>query len=268
MKTKVAAIQMCSTEKVDENLQTAYQLIGEAATQGAQLITLPEMFPLVSYQADARIHIQETFGQGKIQDCLANAAKQYGVWIVGGTLPIIGNTPNKVRASTLVFNDQGQCVARYDKIHMFDVTLSPTEYYRESDTIEPGEDITVVETPFGCIGLAVCYDVRFPELFNELFRKKAEIIVLPSAFTVKTGQAHWHVLTRARALDTFSYIIAPAQAGKHASGRVTYGHSVIVDPWGTIIAERTEEVPGIIYATIDLEEVYRVRKAIPIEEYK
>lgn len=268
MMTKIAAIQMCSSEDVDENLQTAHRLIGEAVQQGAKLIALPEMFPLVSYQSDKRIHIGEPLGQGKIQSFLAATAKEHGVWLVGGTTPISADDNSKVYASCLVYNDRGQGVGRYDKIHLFDVTLSATESYRESDTIRPGEQSVVIDTPFGKLGLAVCYDVRFPELFNELFAKGAQIIVLPSAFTLKTGAAHWHVLTRARALDTFCYVLAPAQGGLHASGRETYGHSVIIDPWGTIMAEGDANTVGAIYADMDLAEVKRVRKAIPIGDYK
>ncbi len=268
MTSKIAAIQMCSSESVDENLQMAYRLIGEAAEQGAKLVALPEMFPLITDKNDWRLHARESFGQGKIQDFLAHTAQHYGVWLVGGTIPILNQQGDKVRAACLVYNELGVRVARYDKIHLFDVVLSATEYYRESDTVEAGENSVVVETPFGRLGLAICYDVRFPELFNELFKKGAEIIVLPSAFTVKTGEAHWHVLTRARAIDTFCYVLAPAQSGTHASGRKTYGHSVIIDPWGTIIAECKEQKSGVIYADINLEEIYKVRKAIPIEDYK
>ncbi len=268
MTSKIAAIQMCSSENVDENLQTAHRLIGEAAKQGAKLVALPEMFPLITDKSDLRLHARESFGQGKIQDFLAHTAQQYGVWLVGGTVPILNQQGDKVRAACLVYNDQGVRVARYDKIHLFDVVLSTTEYYRESDTVEAGENSVVVETPFGRLGLAICYDVRFPELFNELFRKGAEIIVLPSAFTVKTGEAHWHVLTRARAIDTFCYMVAPAQSGTHASGRRTYGHSVIIDPWGTIIAECKAEKSGSVCAEINLEEIAHVRKAIPIGDYK
>lgn len=268
MTTKIAAIQMCSSENVDENLQTAHRLIGEAAHLGVKLITLPEMFPLITDNSNLRLQARESFGQGKIQDFLARTAQHYGVWLVGGTVPILNQQGDKVRAACLVYNDQGVRIARYDKIHLFDVVLSATESYRESDTVEAGENSIVVETPFGRLGLAICYDVRFPELFNELFKKGAEIIVLPSAFTVKTGAAHWHVLTRARAVDTFCYVLAPAQGGIHASGRKTYGHSVIIDPWGSVIAECKDEKPGVIYADINLETVYQVRKAIPIGDYK
>lgn len=268
MTVKVAAIQMCSSESVDENLHAVQGLIAAAAKEGAKLIALPEMFPLITDKRDLRVQARESFGQGKIQDFLARTAQQYNVWLVGGTVPILNEAGDKVRAACLVYNEQGLCVARYDKIHLFDVVLSATESYRESDSIEAGEDSVVVETPFGRMGVAICYDVRFPELFNELFQKGAEIIVLPSAFTVKTGAAHWHVLTRARAIDTFCYVLAPAQSGMHASGRKTYGHSVIVDPWGNIIAECTAEKSGVIYAEINLDEVSRVRQAIPIGDYK
>ncbi len=268
MMNRIAAIQMCSSENSDENLQVAYRLIGEAAEQGAKLIALPEMFPLITDKNDLRLRTHESVGQGKIQDFLAHTAQHYGVWLVGGTVPILNQQGNKVRAACLVYNELGICVARYDKIHLFDVVLSETEYYRESDTVEAGENSVVVETPLGRLGLAVCYDVRFPELFNELFKKGAEIIVLPSAFTVRTGEAHWHILTRARAIDTFCYVVAPAQSGTHASGRRTYGHSVIINPWGTITAECKAEKSGVVCADINLEEIVRIRRAIPIGDYK
>ncbi len=265
--TKIAVLQMCSSEDVEENLQTARNLIQEAAQKGAKLIALPEMFPLVTYQEEKRLLLSEPFGRGKIQDFLAKMAKQYGIYLVGGTIPIQAGG-SKSYAACLVYDDGGQCIGQYNKIHLFDVVLSSTESYRESATIQAGEGSIVIDTPFGRLGLAVCYDVRFPELFNELFEKGAQIIVLPSAFTVKTGEAHWHVLTRARALDTFSYVLAPAQGGTHASGRKTYGHSVIVDPWGTLLAEGSPSHAEVIYADIDLSEVERVRKAIPIGDYK
>ncbi|MCD6045994.1 MAG: 2-oxoglutaramate amidase [Gammaproteobacteria bacterium] len=259
---------MCSSESVDENLQTAYRLIGEAAQQGARIVALPEMFALITDKSDLRLRARESFGQGKIQDFLAHTAQHYGIWLVGGTVPILNQSGDKTRAACLVYNDQGVCVARYDKIHLFDVVLSETECYRESDTVESGETSVVVETPFGRLGLAVCYDLRFPELFNELFKKGAEMLVLPSAFTVKTGEAHWHLLTRARAVDTFCYMLAPAQSGVHASGRQTYGHSIIVAPWGNSMAECKEEKSGSVCADINLEEIVRIRRAIPIGDYK
>ncbi len=266
--SRVAAIQMCSSESVDENLQEAYRWIQAAAAGGAELAVLPEMFALISTQPDRKAKAEESFGSGKIQDFLAHTAKQFSITLVAGTIALKSPVTGKSRAASLVYNAQGQCVARYDKIHLFDVVLSEQEFYRESDSIDAGTQIVVVDSPVGKLGLAVCYDVRFPELFTQMFSKGAEIMSLPSAFTEKTGQAHWQVLTRARAIDNFSYLIAAAQAGVHASGRRTYGHALIVDPWGQVIAEREDPSPGVIFAEIDLAEVKRIRKAIPIGQYR
>lgn len=262
---KVAAIQMCSSMSVDENLKSAGKLISEAAEKGAKLIVLPEMFPFVG-PAENRNLIQEAEGHGKIQDFLSEQSRKNKVWIVGGTIPI--QSQNKIRAACLVYDEKGLLVARYDKIHLFDVVLSPNESYKESDTIEPGEKSVVIETPFGKLGLAVCYDIRFPALFMDLFKKGAEIIAIPAAFTEKTGEAHWKLLARARAVENFCYVIGACQAGTHESGRKTYGHSVIVHPWGNVLAERAQPSAGIIYGDIDLESLRHIRKSIPIAEHR
>lgn len=262
---KIAAIQMCSSHSVDENLQTAATLIAEAAKHGAKLIVLPEMFAIIGVDDIDKVAVKESFGQGKIQTFLAEQAKKNQVWLVGGTIPIACNDEKKVRAASLVFNDAGICVARYDKIHLFDVTLSAAETYKESDTIEPGNEIVVVDTPVGKLGLAVCFDLRFPELFRGLFKKGAEIIALPSAFTVPTGEAHFELLTRARAVENFCYVIAACQGGTHANGRKTYGHAIIVEPWGSVIAKKTGVDTGIIYAMVDSKKIDDARMAIPID---
>jgi len=253
--SKIAAIQLSSTYNVDENLVTTEKLISEATDNDAQLIVLPEMFAIMGKNANDKVHIAEKYGHGMIQSFLSESARKNNVWIVGGTIPIQCDDKNKIRAACIVYDHNGNTVARYDKIHLFDVTISETESYRESDTTEPGDSIIVVDTPVGKLGLAVCYDVRFLTLFTELMNRGAEIIALPSAFTVKTGQAHWHLLTRARAVDTFCYLIGSAQVGTHANGRQTYGHTLIVDPWGNIVSEITEQKPGIVYADIDLKKL-------------
>lgn len=265
---KIAAIQMCSSQNIDENLAIAKKLIIEAANHDANLIVLPEMFAIMGHEATDKVKVKEAFGAGKIQSFLAELAKSNRVWIVGGTIPIECEHKNKVRAASLVYNDKGELVARYDKIHLFDVVLSETEYYKESDTTEPGDKIVTVDTPFGRIGLAVCYDVRFPELFRSLFDNNAEIIMLPSAFTVPTGKAHWEILVRSRAIENFCYLVGAAQGGTHTSGRKTYGHSMIVEPWGSIAAKMDTDDQGIIYADIDLAKVHAARKSIPLQQQR
>lgn len=266
--SKIAAIQLSSTNNLNENLAITEKLISESASNGAQLIVLPEMFAIMGEKATDKVAVAEKYGDGKIQSFLSRCATQYNAWIVGGTIPIQCNDENKVRAACIVYNNNGDAVARYDKIHLFDVTVSETESYRESDTTEPGDSIVVIDTPVGKLGLAVCYDVRFPALFTELLNRGAEIIALPSAFTVKTGQAHWHLLTRARAVDTFCYVIGSAQVGTHANGRQTYGHTLIVEPWGTIVSEIAEPNPGVVYAEIDLNKLHSTRKSIPVFHHR
>ncbi len=265
--SKVAAIQMSSTNNVDENLQTAAQLIAKASSNGAKLIVLPEMFAIMGFTATDSVAVQESFGEGKIQDFLAAQAKLHQVWIVGGTIPLKSLNPNKIRAACLVYNDQGQVVARYDKAHLFDATICPAECYRESNTAEPGDELVIVQTPFGKLGLAVCYDLRFSTMFLEFFKQGAEIIVVSAAFVEKTGLAHWHVLLRARAIENFSYVIASNQWGTHASQRNTYGHSMIVDPWGKIMDEIQKPENGIVYGEIDLNYLREKRKSIPVAEH-
>ncbi|MFA5961026.1 MAG: carbon-nitrogen hydrolase family protein [Tatlockia sp.] len=262
---KVAAIQMCSTNNVEENLATAAALIAEAALQGAELVVLPEMFVLLGCDSSEKIKIKETAGSGRIQNFLAALAAKHNIWIVAGTVPIACQHPKKVRAACIVYDNQGEQVARYDKRHLFDVTLSAAESYRESDTTEAGEDnFVVVDTPVGKLGLAVCFDIRFSEHFSTLSAKGAEIIAIPSAFTVQTGEAHWALLARCRAVDTFSYVIGACQGGTHTNGRKTYGHSMIVNPWGAVVSEALNLGSGVTYADIDLEKLYEIRRQIPV----
>lgn len=268
MTSLVAAIQMCSSNHVDENLAVASQFIAEAAAQQAKLIVLPENFAIMDSNDRDKIQAREPIGEGKIQTFLAEQAKQHGVWLVGGTIPLQSNDPNKVMAASLVFNDRGDLAARYDKMHLFDVDLPNKESYRESAITEPGHNIVVIDTPIGKLGMAVCYDVRFPELFRCLFNRGAEIIALPSAFTVKTGQAHWEVLVRSRAIENFVYMIGAAQGGIHTHGRQTFGNSLMVDPWGTVIAKQTGTTPGVIYGEIDLNKLHEIRQSIPVAEHQ
>ncbi len=261
-KSKVAAIQMCSTLNVDENLQLVSAAIAEAALNGAQLAVLPEMFPSMGASQSMKLGYRESMGSGKIQDCMAKLAKTHNIWIIAGTMPITCEQDKKFRAASIVFDHEGNIVARYDKIHLFDVQLSETEIYNESDTVEPGDKPVMVDTPFGKIGLAVCYDIRFPELFAFYAKNGVDIISIPAAFTVKTG-SHWDKLVLARAIENGCYVIGACQGGNHGNDRKTYGHSVIVNPWGEVISKCEGVMPSIIYAEIDLQYVKLVRKTIP-----
>jgi nitrilase len=261
---KCAAIQMASSPNVSANLLEADKLIGEAVKAGAKLVALPENFALMGESESDKLRIKEADGAGPIQDFLAAAAKKYAVWMVGGTIPLAGNDPNKVRASCLVYDDRGERVARYDKVHLFDVNVPDThEVYRESDTIEAGDHDLVIDTPFGKIGIAVCYDLRFPEFFRRLAHRAMDILIIPSAFTAQTGAAHWELLIRARAVENLCYVIAPNQGGFHLNGRKTFGHSMIVDPWGTVL-DCYKTGGGFVIADIDLERLERVRAAFPV----
>ena len=268
MKPIIAVIQMCSSSNVDENLNTVEKLINEAVKHHAKMVVLPEMFAVMGEKASDKVDVKEVLGEGKIQRFLSAQAREHNIWIVGGTIPIAGDDKNKIRAACLVYNNEGKMVGRYDKIHLFDVSLSEKETYKESETTEPGDQIVVIDTPFGKLGLAVCYDIRFPELFRALFDKGAEMIALPAAFTVPTGEAHWEVLARARAIETFSYIIGACQGGTHANGRQTFGHSLIITPWGNIAAKQNNTEEGITYAEIDLDKVHEARRKIPIHAHR
>lgn len=261
MQQQVACVQMTSGTDVAANLSAAKLLIQQAVDQGAGLILLPENFALMGQDVMDKIKHRETFQQGPIQDFLKELAYIHRVWIVGGTIPIATKDQQKIRAACLVYNDQGKCVARYDKMHLFDVKVNE-ESHHESKTIEHGEDTAVLETPFGKLGLAICYDVRFPEMFRSMHNKGVEIIALPSAFTYATGAAHWEILVRARAIENLSYVIAAAQTGTHENGRKTYGHSMIVNPWGEVKAFLSQGT-GVIVAEIRLDYLRQVRKEFP-----
>lgn len=264
MKHRIACVQMTSTDKVAENLTAAKNLIKQAVAEKAHLVVLPEMFALMTTDQAEKIKIREEFGKGPIQQFLSAQAAENKIWIVGGTIPIaIPNNKNKSRATCLVFDDQGKCVTRYDKMHLFDVSLqSGKEVYSESNTIEAGDQVVVLKTPFGKLGLAVCYDVRFPELFRQMLAKEVEIIILPTAFTYITGAAHWDVLVRARAIENLSYVAAACQTGTHPGGRKTFGHSMIVNPWGEVQASLPDKT-GVITAEIDLHYLQQIRKDFP-----
>jgi nitrilase len=253
---KIAAVQMASGPNVNANLTEAGRLIAMAAAAGARLVVLPENFAIM--------------GMSEIdkQDFLAEQSIKHGVWLVGGTVPLVANDSKKVRGSCLLINDKGERVARYDKIHLFDVHLPESgENYNESETIEKGDDVVVVDTPFGRLGLAVCYDLRFPELFRKMVDMGAQIITLPSAFTAMTGRAHWKVLLRARAIENLCYVVASAQGGYHVSGRETFGNSMIVNPWGVVI-DRLTSGSGFVIADIDLDYLESTRQNFPVLDHR
>jgi deaminated glutathione amidase len=249
----VAVIQMTSSPDVEANLASARSLLERAREQGAVLAALPENFPIMGRKEADKLAVAEIPGEGPIQAFLGHCARELGLWIVGGTLPIkAAEDPGRVAAASLLFDERGRCLGRYDKIHLFDVDIpGREERYRESATVAPGEEPVVVATPIGRLGLAVCYDVRFPELFRLLQAQGAEVFSLPSAFTAPTGRAHWELLVRARAVENLCYVLAPAQSGMHPNGRETYGDSMIVDPWGHVLARVAEAGPGLAVADVD-----------------
>ncbi len=267
MSARIAAVQMCSGPEVPANLEQAGQLLAQAAAAGASLAVLPENFALMPRADGDRLAAAEEPGSGPIQEFLAAQARRHGIWIVGGTLPMrTAANRSRVRAACLVHDPRGQCVARYDKIHLFDVDLGPgasgAERYRESDSIEAGSEPVALDTPLGRLGLTVCYDLRFPELYRRLLDQGAELYAVPSAFTAHTGEAHWETLVRARAVENLAYVAAAGQSGVHANGRATHGHSMIVDPWGTILAARARG-PGVVTAEIERARIERLRASFP-----
>ena len=260
---------MASGPNVDGNLHEAGRLIAQAVDAGAELVVLPENFAIMGIKEEDKVAIRETFDKGPIQKFLSEQAKLHNVWIAGGTVPLECPDPKKIFAACLLYDNKGTCVERYDKIHLFDVDLVDTgESYIESETIEYGDSgLKVVDTPFGKIGLAVCYDLRFPELFRGLLDLGAQIVVLPAAFTAATGQAHWESLIRARAIENLVYIIASAQGGYHLNGRATFGDSMIVDPWGAIL-NRIRHGAGFAIADVNLKYINSRRKTFPCIEHR
>lgn len=259
----VACVQMASSPNIGANLLEAERLIEEAVSQHARLVVLPENFALMGRSEHDKVAVREQPGSGAIQTFLSEQSARHGIWLVGGTIPLKADAPDKVRAACLVFNDKGEQVARYDKIHLFDVALVDSgEQYTESDTIEPGDKVVVIDSPFGRMGIAVCYDLRFPELFRQQLDQGLEVLVLPSAFTAITGRAHWEVLVRARAIENLCYVIAPDQGGYHLNGRETYGHSMIVDPWGTVLNSLSRG-PGVVCADVELGRLQSARRNFP-----
>jgi nitrilase len=264
----VAAVQLASGSNLQANLIEAEKQVRKAASAGAQLVVLPENFGFMGNTCGDLQKVRERPGEGPLQDFLAQLSARLGIWIVGGTVPLYGDHPDKAKAACLVYDHRGRPVARYDKIHLFDVQLAENgEKYEESASFEPGDRTLVVDSPVGPLGLAICYDLRFPELFRELVEAGAEIIAVPSAFTAVTGKAHWEVLVRARAVENLVYIVAAGQGGFHVNGRETHGHSMIVDPWGTILAEQPRGA-GAVSARIDPERLVATRRSFPCLDHR
>jgi predicted amidohydrolase len=258
---RIAALQMVSTPDVDRNLDTAARLIGEAAKDGARLVALPEYFCLMGRREDDKLAIAEAPGDGPIQNALAEAARRHGVWVLGGTLPIKSSDPKRVFNASCVFAPDGQQAARYDKVHLFRFD-NGHEAYDEGRVLEAGSAPVTVDIDGLRVGLSVCYDLRFPELYRAMMNPPCDLIAVPSAFTHTTGQAHWELLLRARAVENQCYVIAPAQGGLHENGRRTFGHSLIADPWGEIVAKR-DEGEGVVTADLDPARIAAVRSQLP-----
>ena len=260
----VAAIQMISSPSVSDNLATARRLVSQAAQDGAQLVLLPEYWAIMGLNDSDKVKVAEPLGSGPIQDFMSGLARELKIWLIGGTLPLASDDAEKVINTTLVYNPQGEHVGRYDKIHLFGFTKG-TESYNESKTIVPGQHVGVFDAPFGKVGLSVCYDLRFPELFRAM--GPVALIVVPAAFTYTTGMAHWEILLRARAIENQCYVLAAAQGGNHPNGRRTWGHSMLIDPWGAVKAVLPEG-EGVVRGEIDLAYMDGVRESLPALKHR
>ncbi len=256
---KVAAVQMVSTPKVEENIAAARRLIAQAAQQGAQLVLLPEYWPIMGMSEADKVAHAEQLGSGPIQQFMADTAREQRVWLIGGTLPLVAPEAGKVLNTTLVYDPSGERLARYDKIHLFSF-VKGDESYDEARTIVHGTEVSTFEAPFGRVGLSVCYDLRFPELYRAM--GECALIVVPAAFTYTTGRAHWEILLRARAIENQCYVLAAAQGGRHQNGRRTWGHSMLIDPWGEI-RDVLPEGEGIAIGEIEGRHLHGVRESLP-----
>jgi predicted amidohydrolase len=260
---KVAAIQMTSGHLVEDNLAAAAELLREAKDLGADIACLPENFSFIGLKDADKLKVAEADGEGPIQDFLRDTARRLGLWILGGTTVIKGDSAARVANASLLIDADGKRVARYDKIHLFDVAIpGRDEKYLESTHVMPGREAVIADTPVGKLGLSVCYDMRFPELYRDLVARGAEWLAMPAAFTVPTGRAHWETLLRARAIENLCYVVAPAQSGTHTSGRETYGDTLIADYWGQVLS-RLAKGSGVITADIDLAKQAETRARFP-----
>lgn len=258
-KLRVAGLQMVSGPRPAENLAEAGRLVEQAVAREAQLLLLPEYFPVIGGGDADRLQAGETFGSGPVQDWLATTAAQHGIWLVAGSIPLVSSLPDKVRNACLVFDPAGKCAARYDKIHLFHFRKGD-EQYDEAAHIEAGGHPAAFEMPWGRVALSICYDLRFPELYRAL--APFDLMLVPAAFTETTGRAHWEILLRARAIENQCYVLAVGQGGRHENGRLTHGNSMIVDPWGEIL-DRWESGPGLVVADLDTERLREVRSVLP-----
>lgn len=256
---RIAAVQMASGPNIKGNLNEARRLIEIAAGQGAKLVALPEYFAIMGLRDRDKVAQREEPGKGPIQEFLSATAKKHKIWLVGGSVPLVSSQQDKVRNSSLIYDDKGRLAARYDKIHLFGFEMGK-ERYAEDQTIEPGKEVVTVDSPVGRLGLSICYDLRFPELYRAM--KQVDIILVPSAFTETTGKAHWETLIRARAIENLAYVLAPAQGGYHLSGRETHGDSMVVDPWGTVL-DRLPRGSGIVTAWVNPAYQASMRKSLP-----
>lgn len=268
---KIAALQMVSGSDVPTNLQTAIALLKQAAEAGAELVVLPEYFCLMGMHDSDKLASQEPYGAGPLQTFLSDAARSLGVWLVGGTIPISTHQPDRIFNTSLAYNPQGECVARYDKIHLFCFD-SGTESYNEARVLQAGTlpvqfDLPSIDKHTWKIGLSVCYDLRFAELYRIYARAGADLLLVPSAFTHTTGQAHWEVLLRARAIENLSYVVASAQGGQHSNGRHTWGHSMAIDPWGRVLAVH-EQGAGMVVAELQPNQLARCRQQLPALQHR
>lgn len=263
-----AAIQLNSSDSLSQNLKTSFERLNEARQNGAICAVLPENFAWMGSEQDPK-SVAEYEGHGPVQQFLAESAKELGIWIIGGSHKlIVENDPNnRISNTTLVFNPDGQRTNRYDKIHLFDADVGEKERYVESEKYKPGEALSIVDLDFARVGLSICYDLRFSAMYQALRQQGADIIVVPAAFTVPTGRAHWQSLLRARAIENQVYIIAPAQCGTHSNGRITWGHSLCIDPWGEIISE-IENEPGNIYCPVELQKLAEIRHKMPVLKHQ
>ena len=265
---KIAAIQMVSGPVREDNLARARALLAQAAEAGAELAALPEYFCLMGHRDTDKLPLREAPGQGPVQDFLAACAREFGLWIVGGTLPLQADDDDHVFNSTLAYAPTGECVARYDKIHLFRFDSGCGESYDEARVIAPGRtpvcfDLAARDGRRWRVGLTVCYDLRFPELYRALARQGADLLLVPAAFTHTTGQAHWEVLLRARAIENLAWVAAPAQGGTHENGRQTWGQTLVAEPWGQLLAERRDEGEGVVIAELDIARLAACREQLP-----
>ncbi len=262
--TRVAAIQMNSGADVAANLAQAERLLGDAAADGCTVAVLPENFALMPARGRDKVKHAEEPGKGPIQEFLGDVARRHKLWVVGGSMPLVSPEPDRVYGACPVFDQEGKKRAIYRKIHLFDVDLPDSDQsYRESHSMYAGDDPIVVETPAGILGLTICYDLRFPELFRQLVNGGAKLFSVPAAFTNVTGIAHWHTLLRARAIENLAYVVAAGQYGQHPDGRTTFGHSLIVDPWGKVLAELPDGA-GHLVADIDTAKLEKLRNEFPV----